>query len=38
MEYKHFLHIFGEILNKHAPAKQKYPRGNKAEIYDKILT
>ena len=38
MEYQHFLNIFGETLNKHASAKQKYPRGNQAEIYHKRLT
>ena len=26
MEYQHFLNIFTEILNKHAPTKQKYLR------------
>ena len=28
MEYLHFLNIFIEILNKHAPMKQKYLRPN----------
>ena len=28
MEYQHFLNIFIEILNKHAPMKQKYVRAN----------
>ena len=28
IEYQHFLNIFIEILNEHAPMKIKYPRAN----------
>ena len=34
MEYQHFLNIFIDVLNKHAPMKQKYLRANQG-IYDR---
>ena len=37
MEYQHFLNIFIEVLNKHAPMKQK-SQSKSREIYDKKLT
>ena len=32
MEYQHFLNIFIDILNKHAPMKQKYLRANQGRF------
>ena len=37
MEYRHFLNIFIEILNKHAPMKQKYVRANQGRFMTKDL-
>ena len=37
MEYQHFLDIFKEILNKHAPMKQKYLRANQGRFMTKNL-
>ena len=37
MEYQHFLNIFIEILNKHAPMKQKYLRANQWRLMTKNL-
>ena len=37
MEYQHFLNIFIEILNKHAPMKQKYLRANQGRFMTKDL-
>ena len=37
MEYQHFLNIFIEILNKHAPMKQKYLRANQVRFMTKDL-
>ena len=37
MEYQHFLNIFIEILNKHAPMKQKYLRANQGIFMTKDL-
>ena len=37
MEYRHFLNIFIEILNKHAPTKQKYVRANQGRFMTKDL-
>ena len=37
MEYQHFLNIFTEILNKHAPMKQKYLRANQERFMTKDL-
>ena len=37
MEYQHFLNIFIEILNKHAPMKQKYLRANQVKFMTKDL-
>ena len=37
MEYQHFLNIFIEILNKHAPMKQKYLRVNQGRFMTKDL-
>ena len=37
MEYQHFLNIFIEILNKHAPMKQKYLRANQGRFITKDL-
>ena len=37
MEYQHFLNIFIEILNKHAPMKQKYLRANQGRFMTKNL-
>ena len=36
-EYQHFLNIFIEILNKHAPMKIKYLRANQAKFMTKGL-
>ena len=35
MEYQHFINIFIEILNKHAPMKQKYLRANQGRFMTK---
>ena len=37
MEYQHFVNIFIEILNKHAPMKQKYLRANQGRFMTKDL-
>ena len=37
MGYQHFLNIFIEILNKHAPMKQKYLRANQGRFMTKDL-
>ena len=37
MEYQHFLNIFIEVLNKHAPMKQKYLRANQGIFMTKNL-
>ena len=37
MEYQHFLNIFIETLNKHAPMKQKYLRANQERFMKKDL-
>ena len=37
MEYQHFLNIFIEVLNKHAPMKQKYLRANQGRFLAKNL-
>ena len=37
MEYQHFLNIFIEILNKHAPMKIKYLRANHEKFMTKGL-
>ena len=37
MEYQHFLNIFIEIFNKHAPMKQKYLRANQGRFMTKDL-
>ena len=37
MEYQHFLNIFIEVLNKHAPMKQKYLRANQERFMAKNL-
>ena len=37
MEYQHFLNIFIDILNKHAPMKQKYLRANQGRFMRKDL-
>ena len=37
MEYQHFLNIFIDILNKHAPMKQKYLRANQGRLMAKDL-
>ena len=37
MEYQHFLNIFIEILNKHAPMKRKYLRANQRGFMTKDL-
>ena len=37
MEYQHFLNIFIEILNKHAPMKQNCPRRNQGRFRKKNL-
>ena len=34
-EYQHFLKIFIEVLNKHAPMKQKYLRANQRRFMTK---
>ena len=35
MKYQNVFEIFIEILNKHAPMKQKYLKSKRREIYDK---
>ena len=35
--YQHFLNIFIEVLNKHAPMKQKYLRANQRRFMTKKL-
>ena len=35
LEFEHFLNIFIEILNKHAPIKKKYLRANQGEFMSK---
>ena len=35
LEIEHFLNIFIEILNKHAPVKKKYLRTNQGEFMSK---
>ena len=37
MEHQHFLKIFIDILNKHAPMKQKYLRANQGRFMTKDL-
>ena len=37
LEFEHFLNIFIEILNKHAPVKKKYLRANQGEFMSKEL-
>ena len=37
MGYQHFLNIFIEVLNKHAPMKQKYLRANQGRLMTKSL-
>ena len=37
IEYQHFLNIFTDIFNKHAPMKQKYLRGNQGRLMTKDL-
>ena len=37
LELEHFLNIFIEILNKHAPIKKKYLRANQGEFMSKEL-
>ena len=37
MEYQHFLNIIIDILNKHAPMKQKYHRANQGRFMTKDL-
>ena len=37
MEHQHFLNIFIEILNKHAPMKKKYLRANQKRFMTKDL-
>ena len=37
IEYQHFLNIFIEILNKHAPMKTKYLRANQGKFMTKCL-
>ena len=37
MEYQHFLNIFIEVLNKHAPMKQKYLGANQGIFMTKNL-
>ena len=37
MEYQHFLNIFIEVLNKHAPMKEKYLRSNQGRFITKKL-
>ena len=37
IEYQHFLNIFIEILNKHAPMKIKYLRANQGKFMTKGL-
>ena len=38
IEYQHFLNIFMEILNKHAPMKVKYLRENHGKFMKKRFT
>ena len=37
MEYQHFLKIFIEVLNKHAPMKEKYLSANQGRFMAKNL-
>ena len=37
IEYQHFLDIFIEVLNKHAPMKIKYLRANQGKFITKGL-
>ena len=37
MEYRHFVNIFIEILDKHAPMKQKYLTANQGRFMTKDL-
>ena len=37
MEYQHFLNIFTEVLDKHAPKKQKSLRANQGRFMTKDL-
>ena len=37
LEFEHFLNIFIEILNKHAPIKEKYLRANQGKLCPKNL-
>ena len=37
MEYQHFLNIFIDILNKHAPMKQKYLIANQGRFMTEDL-
>ena len=37
MEYQHFLNIFIEVLNKHAPMKQKYLTANHGRFMTKNI-
>ena len=37
MEYQHFLNIFIEVINKHAPIKEKYLRSNQGRFITKNL-
>ena len=37
MEYQHFFNIFIEVLNKHAPMKQKYLRANQGRFMTENL-
>ena len=37
LEFEHFLNIFIETLNKHAPIKKKYLRANQGEFISKEL-
>ena len=37
MQDQHFLNTFIEVLNKHAPMKQKYLRANQGRFMTKIL-
>ena len=37
MEYQHFLNNFIEVLNKHAPMKEKYLRSNQGRFITKNL-
>ena len=37
LEFEHFLNIFIEVLNKHAPIKKKYLRANQGKLCPKNL-